>query len=116
MAKIIKDIGSIQKEVDPELVAQALGAKEVGVAIDTAQAPISLFSLRQFIVERIRSSGGRPTLVGGGKKRNKIVFLANDWEKLKKLAKYYKDKENINATPGQIASILIHMALTRIKK
>jgi len=114
MAKTIRDIGPTQRQVDPELVAQSLGAEKSDVVVNTAQGPISLYSLRQFLVERLRSTGGRPALVGRGTQRNKVPFFANDWERLKILAEYYKEKENIKTNPGQIASILIHLILNRM--
>ena len=53
-------------------------------------------------------------MVGRGTQRNKVPFFANDWERLKILAEYYKEKENIKTNPGQIASILIHLILNRM--
>ncbi len=40
------------------------------------------------------------------KLRNKISFFEKDWIKRKAIAKYYKEKEGINVSPGQIASVL----------
>jgi hypothetical protein len=114
MAKIIRDTGPAQRRVDPEVIAKALGAKKVGITIDTRQGAVSLFSLRQFLVNRLRSTGGRPALAGTTRRRNKIPLDEEDWEKLKKIAKYYKQKEGINVTPGQIASALIHTNISRI--
>lgn len=113
MAKIIKNIGSTQRQIDTKVVAKALGAEKVGIKIDTRQGPISLFSLRQFLIDRLRSNGGRPALVGTAKKRNKIPFLLKDWVKLEKIAKYCKRKEGINVSPGQIASALIHRDISK---
>lgn len=64
MARIIKNIGLTQRQINPKVVANVLGAEKVGVRIDTRQGPISLFSLRQFLINRLRSNGGRPTLGG----------------------------------------------------
>ncbi len=124
MAKTIKVIGSTQKPikvvgptqepVNPDVVAKALGAEKVGIQIDRSQGPISLFSLRQFLVNRLHSTGGRPKLKGTRKERNKIPIFSEDWEKLEKIAKYYKKKEGINVSSGQIASVLIHAEVSKI--
>ncbi|MCK4326576.1 hypothetical protein KAU86_03545 [bacterium] len=115
MARIIKNVGLTQRQVNLKVVAKELGAEAVGVTIDTRQGPISLFALRQFLVERLRSSGGRPALVGALKKRrNKIPLFDEDWIKLEKIAKYYKQKEGLNVSPGQIASALVHTDVSRI--
>ena len=113
MARIIKNTG-LTRRVDSKAVAKALGAKKTGIRIDTRQGPISLFSLRQFLISRLRSSGGRPALIGTTRRRNKIPFFAEDWGKLEKIAEYYKEKEGINVTPGQIASALIHTNISGI--
>lgn len=112
--KPIKVIGPIQKLVEPDVVAKALGAEKAGLKIDTKPGPISLFSLRQFLIDRLRSKGGRPALAGTTKRRNKIPLFDEDWVKLEKIAKYYKEKEGINVSPGQIASALIHTDILKI--
>lgn len=114
MAKIIKDIGKTKRKIDAKVIANALGAEEVGTKIDTRRGPISLFSLRQFLVNQLHSTGGRPTLRGIRKKRNKISLATDDWEKLDKIAKHFKEKEGINVSSGQIASLLIHVEVSKI--
>ncbi|MCL0065539.1 hypothetical protein M1N79_01455 [Dehalococcoidia bacterium] len=115
MARIVKDIGPTQRQVDFKVVAEELGAEDMGVTIDTRQGPISLFALRQFLLERLRSSGGRPALVADGRKRrNKISLSDEDWIKLETIAKYYQQEEGINVSPGQIASALIHTHVSGI--
>lgn len=115
MVKKIKDTGQAQRRISPKIIAKTLGTEEVEVKIDTKQSPISLFSLRQFLVARLRSTGGRPALVGIDKKRrNKIPLFDEDWQKLEALASYCKEKEGIKVSPGQIASALIHTNMAKI--
>jgi len=114
MIKLIKNTGQTQREIDSKSVAKTLGAERVGIKIDTKQGPGSLFSLRQFLIKRLRSSGGRPALLGTTKKRNKIPLFDEDWVKLEKIAKYYKEKEGISVSPGQIASALIHTDISKM--
>jgi hypothetical protein len=114
MARTIKDKGPTKRRVNPKAIAKALGAEETKVEMGTRRGPISLFSLRQFLVDRLRSTGGRPRLEGTGKKRNKIPLFSEDWAKLEELAKYYRETEGINVSPGQIASALIHAKISKI--
>ena len=51
--KLIKNTGLTQRQIDTKVVAKDLGAEKVGIKIDTKQGPISLFSLRQFLISRI---------------------------------------------------------------
>lgn len=112
--KLIIDKGLKQKLIDPKLVAKALGAEDTGVKIDTRQGPIALFTLRQFIMDRLLSTGGRPKLKGTSEKRDKISFFGGDREKLKAIAEYYKEAEGIKVSLSQIASALIHADLSKI--
>jgi hypothetical protein len=114
MAKTIKDKGPTKRLVDPKTIAGALGAEEAQVVLETKRGPISLFSLRQFLVDRLHSTGGRPKLEGTRQKRNKIPLFNEDWEKLEELSKYYREKEGINVSSGQIASALIHAEISKI--
>ncbi len=115
MPKIIKDIGSTKRLISPKKVAKALGAEDVGVKIDTRQGPISLFSLRQILINLLHSTGGRPKLKGTRRERTKISLFNDDWEKLETIAKYVKEKEGLNVSSGQIASLLIHAEIAKIE-
>ena len=114
MRRIIKNIGKGQRRIDINDVARALGGEKAGVKIDTKQGPVSLFSLRQFLMNRLRSNGGRPALMGTTKERKKLPLFEEDWDKLKLIAEYYKKKEGINVSPAQIASILVHRDVAKI--
>lgn len=114
MAKIIKDISKTQKRISYRLIEKALRAKEIGIKIDTRKAPISLYEIRQFLIDRLISSGGRPKLDGASKNRNKIPLLEDDWDKLKSIAEYYKKKDGINVSPGQLASAIVHSFISHI--
>ena len=114
MVRRIKDKGPTKRLVNNRVIAKALGAKETGVEVSTKKGPISLFSLRQFLVDRLRSTGGRPRLDGTVGKRNKIPLFSEDWEKLEDLANYYRETEGINVSSGQLASVLIHAGISKV--
>jgi len=71
MIKKMKDTGKTQRVVSFDRVSKALGAEDMGVRIDTSRGPISLFSLRQVLVDQLRSTGDRPGLEGTGDTQNK---------------------------------------------
>jgi hypothetical protein len=113
MKRIIKDKGAAKRVVNSELIAKTLGAEDTGVKIDTRRGPISLFTLRQILVDRLYSTGGRPGLRGTKKTRSKISFFEEDWKKIEKISKYYRE-DGINVTSSQIASALIHAEISKI--
>ncbi len=114
MRRIIRDKGTTQRTVSAKFVAKAIGAEDTGIKIDTKRGPISLFTLRQVISEKLHSTGGRPKLRGARKVRSKISFIDEDWEKLEEFSKYYKEEEGIKVTSSQIASALIHAEISKI--
>ena len=114
MRKRIKNTGKGQRRIDINDAAKALGGEKAGVKVNTRQGPVSLFSLRQFLITHLRSSGGRPALAGTTKERKKIPLFKEDWDKIKIITEYYKKKEGINVSPAQIVSALIHTDLSKI--
>ena len=115
MNKKIKDIGKTQRTVSLDRVKKALNAKDTGIKIDTTRNPISLFSLRQILVSQLRSTGGRPALTSAGNTRNKIPTIDGDWEKLKEIAKYYKETEKTIISPAQIAAVVLHAFVSKVE-
>jgi hypothetical protein len=93
-----------------------LGAEDTGLAIDAKEGHISLLALRQFLADRLQSTGGRPKLAGTSKVRRKISFFEEDWDEILKIAEYYKEKKGLNVTSSQIAAALIHAGISGIDK
>lgn len=116
MKKTIVDNGKTKRAIDPEIIAEALGAEDTGFKINPKEGPISLLALRQFIADRLHSTGGRPKLMGAQKIRRKISFMEDDWNIIEKLAAYYREKEGLNVTSSQVAVALIHAGITGIDK
>ena len=107
----IKVIGPRGKRVSPDQVAQALGAEKVpGVVV--AQSPDTLAAVRQELLRRLSSSGGRPSLEGTSR-RPKIPLDDEDWKRLRQIAEALRDDE-VRPTAGQVASVLLHRALSTL--
>src|ERR1700731_1000706 len=81
----IRDSGSPLPRLEPAPVQQALGAEEGPGGLTEALAPLTLFALREELLNRLQSSGGRPALAGTTR-RAKIPLSDDEWEKLEELA------------------------------
>lgn len=97
------------QRVPPEQVAAALGAEKAPGKV-RAQSPDTLAVVRQELVRRLSSSGGRPSLAGTSR-RQKIPLDDEDWERLRLIAEALRDDE-VRPTAGQVASVLLHRTLT----
>ncbi|BCI65865.1 hypothetical protein [Acetobacter aceti] len=96
------------KNVD---LSDKLGASSVS-NISNEDNPLSGYFLRKELVERLCSSGGRPSLRGMNV-RHKIPIAEKDWEKLLNIAKSFSDQK-IKPSPVHIASIILNDALEKI--
>ena len=94
-------------------VGQALGASRVVALPDLpSSGPLDLLQLRAHVVQRLRSSGGRPTDPSWTVQRL-VPFREAGWGQLVKLAEEMGGSER-KVSPGQLAGILIDRALKDI--
>lgn len=104
-ARRVLDSSSRAERVNEAQVARALGAERIG---STDHRPgLSLASIHRELSQRLRSTGGRPSLEGATR-RQKIPISDADWKELERLA------EHLGATPGQVASVLLHQLLEEL--
>jgi hypothetical protein len=103
--KRLRDTGPGERRVEPADLAGALGAEPVGSA--EARPVFTVVGLHRELTERLRSTGGRPALEGATR-RQKIPVTDADWDELERLS------ERLRATPGQIASVLLHHVLANL--
>lgn len=104
--------GPALERIVPSVIADALGAEKTGKSVSVRQGPVALFGLRQALSERLRSTGGRPSLGVG--RRQKIPLDEADWEFLCKLSEMLAD-EGVHPTPGQVASELLRQRLHQVR-
>jgi hypothetical protein len=102
------------RSIDPATVAKALGAEPVKTTGEIDGSPPALFGLRRALYQRLRSTGGRPSLEGAGE-RQKIPLIEGDWERLQKVADL-SQSNGFRPTPAQVASILLHQILNEIEQ
>lgn len=105
----VNSSGGLFERIDPELVAEKLGAERIAAGAELRGSAAALFGLRQELARRLVSTGGRPRLEGT-ERRQKIPLADEDWAVLEKLAAGLSDKE-LHPTAGQVASVLLHRAL-----
>lgn len=107
----VKVSGNTLERVQGSAVADALGAEPTHDSLSVAQAPVALAALRQALAERLRSTGGRPSL--GASRRQKFPLHEAEWEMLLQIANLLTDGE-MRPTPGQVASELLRQRLREV--
>src|SRR5437660_139794 len=101
----IGDTEAPVRRLDPQAVAAALGAEPCPERIQGQPGPVTLYALRQELLRRRQSSGGRPGIEGASF-RAKIPVNDQDWRRLDALAAALS-AEGFSPSPGQVASVLL---------
>jgi hypothetical protein len=107
--KTIRNSGSTLSRVEANEIAAALGAEPCAEKMDHAVSPITLLVVRQELVNRLQSSGGRPAL-SDVTRRAKIPLSDAEWLKLEELAAAVASP-GFAPTAGQVASVLLSLSL-----
>jgi hypothetical protein len=97
------------RRLDPQAVAAALGAEASPEQIEGRPGPLTLYALRQELLRRRQSSGGRPGIEGTNF-RAKIPVGDHDWQRLEALASSLS-AEGFSPSAGQVASVLLSITL-----
>ena len=108
----IKQTGKTLKRIDPNTLGNLLGAKVVSTKAVKSGSPVSMFALRQYLLENLHSSGGRPALEEDAR-RQKIPLSDEAWEALTVLANVLR-AEGVAVSPGQMACALVRQGLTQL--
>jgi len=108
----IKDQSKTLPRIEPSVVAEALGAEPTDLKAGSGGNPLSLFVVRQELMRRLQSTGGRPSLVGATS-RKKIPLNDSQWSLLEKVASAVASP-SFAPSAGQIASVLLTLSLQSI--
>ena len=108
----IRDTSAPLPQIDPSRVQQALGAEDSNERLVEALSPITLFALREELMRRLQSSGGRPALVGTTR-RAKIPLRDEEWQQLEELASAIASP-GFAPSAGQVASVLLRLSLDAV--
>lgn len=91
-------------------IASKFGAVFVGETKDKHNAIWTLAFIGKQLADRLRSTGGRPSLAGAGPKR-KIPVDDDDWRRIQEISGVFK-----KVAPSQVASIILHSALEKFSE
>ncbi|HUG92563.1 MAG TPA: hypothetical protein VML55_17115 [Planctomycetaceae bacterium] len=109
----IRDTSTALARIDPSQVASALDAEPVDFGFSGGGGPLSLFQIRQELLDRLRSTGGRPSLAEASR-RAKIPLSAAQWKELEGIAAEVASP-GFAPSAGQIASVLLSLSLRTIR-
>lgn len=113
MTKIIKSIGPRSKQISKKEIITLLGAEKLDKKVHYKTGPTSLLALRNLVKERLRSTGGRPSLENLEGNRRKISLIEGDYNLLKQLAEKCS-QDDYKVSPSQLIACIIHKELNRI--
>ena len=105
----IRDTGAALPRLDAAQVQKALAAEASAEGLAEALAPVTLFALREELVKRLQSSGGRPALAGTTR-RAKIPLSDEEWVRLEELAATIASP-GFAPSAGQVASVLLTLSI-----
>ncbi|MBI5526248.1 MAG: hypothetical protein HY897_07930 [Deltaproteobacteria bacterium] len=77
-------------------------------------APPFLDELRNWVVDNLASSGGRPTLKGLEVVR-KVRFSERSWEELQRIARTWS-RSGTQVSPSQVATSILDLAIQAFKE
>ncbi len=111
----IRNTGPTQPRVDPAKVAAALGAEPLHVSAGKDPGPLSLAALGSVLIEKLRSTGGRPALVGATE-RAKVPLGEEDVERLERVAQVVGGFLGFRPSLGQVASVILSTYLADLMR
>lgn len=108
----LKNVSRKPQAITPQDVIAAFNGRPLSMAVGNARAPDMLLAIRDVLMDRLRSTGGRPSLAGEGS-RQRVQVTAQDWQRIADIADHVEVGRH-KPSPAQVASVLIHLALERI--
>lgn len=105
----LRDRSVALPRLDANRVQEELGGEAVPAALTEALAPVTLFAVREELVKRLQSSGGRPALAGTTR-RAKVPLSDEEWSQLEELAATLA-APGFAPSAGQVASVLLTLSL-----
>ena len=99
-----------RRRLTKDEIEKGLGAEYVG-EIPTTDNSFTAYALRNELVKRLRSSGGRPALAGTDV-RYRVPMRGSKWRRLAEIAKAV-ETETFRPTVTQVASVLLDLAIDK---
>jgi hypothetical protein len=113
-AKKIEIVDQPKRRIEPAEFAAALGANLAGEKTAGNLDLISLAELGTQLLNRLRSSGGRPAL-NDATEICRVPLSAEDLKALEKITEQIGQTTGTKPSPGQVASIIVREYLTMTK-
>jgi hypothetical protein len=110
--KEIKVADQSKRRIEPEELAAALGANPSGAPCQSDMDPIALAEFGTQLINRLRSSGGRPALEGA-QVNCRVPLSAEDLDALGKIICQIEQTLGTKPTVGQLASVMLRAQLSR---
>jgi hypothetical protein len=111
--KRIEVTPSTVSPLDPDAVAQALGAERCPEEVAGPLGPISLYAVRRELFRRLQEQGDRPGSEGNKPLPN-ISLNDEDRHKLEALAAQIATTTGLSPSVGQVGSVLLSLALRSV--
>lgn len=109
-ARQIDVSGKAQQRIEPGEFATAIGAEAIGNAHGTNIDAVSLGALGNELINRLRSTGGRPALVDATE-ICRVPLSVEDFKALENLTDQIARTTGTKPSPGQVASVLVRQYL-----
>lgn len=110
--KLLGESAPFVRRLDSKAIADVLGGEAYPERIEGRPGPATLYALRQELLRRRRSSGGRPGIEGTSF-RAKIPVGDQDWQRLEAIASALS-AQGFTPSAGQVASVLLSITLRSV--
>lgn len=109
--KRIRVLDKPRRRIEPGELASRLGARMVGHYLGSNLDPISIAELATRLMQRLRSSGGRPAL-SDATEFCRVPLSPDDLRALETLTDQIERDTGARPSPGQVASVILRDYLT----
>ena len=112
--KKIDIVDQPKRRIDPGQLAVALGAKPIGQQVSGDLDPIGLAELGTQLLNRLRSSGGRPALTDATE-MCRVPLSVEDTKTLETMVAQIGESTGAKPSVGQLASVIVRLHLNALK-
>lgn len=112
--KKIEIVDQPKRRIDPAELAAALGAKPLGSQAPRDLDPLALAELGTQLLNRLRSSGGRPALADAAV-NCRVPLSAADVKTLETMVAQIGDSAGAKPSVGQLVSVIVRLHLNALK-
>lgn len=107
----IRDVSRREPTIPVSEVAEAFGARPMHLNTGGDTSPLSIVTVREQVMERLRSTGGRPALADADTKM-KVPIGTDDLRVVEAIARKISP-DRPKPSPAQVAGIILRLALRR---